>query len=246
MRIAVISDVHGNLEAFRTVLEDIKKKNIDRIYNLGDFVDYGADSEEVARIIMESDMESIIGNHEYPFIDATEINLFSPNALQSFRITKTSLSDEVISWIKQLPKVKIYNNCRFVHGLPPDSVNKYLTYQSKYELMNRFRQMEEQIAFIGHTHIQKVVKYNKKEMSISIVSLHNKPLNLSNEFKYIVNVGSIGQPRSSNKQAKYVIYDKNKNLLEGIFLDYDIDTAVEKIQKAGYPDFNARILKPGE
>ncbi|HMA61728.1 MAG TPA: metallophosphoesterase family protein, partial [bacterium] len=71
MRIAVISDIHGNMEAFLAALADIAEQNVDKIYNLGDFIDYGADSEQVARKIMDSDIETIIGNHEYPFFDPT-------------------------------------------------------------------------------------------------------------------------------------------------------------------------------
>ena len=242
MRIALISDIHGNLEAFRAVLADIDKQNIDKIYNLGDFIDYGADSEEIARYIMNSEIESIIGNHEYPFIKPSEANQFTNKAYRSFQITKENLSEDIIAWIKDLPKVKIYKNIRFVHGMPPDSVDIYLTYQSKYELMNRFREMEEEIAFIGHTHIQKIVKFHKKNMNITVSGFSTKPVKLDKKHKYIVNVGSIGQPRSSNKRAKYVIYDLESHTLHNRQLDYDAEKAAEKIRKAGYPDSNASIL----
>ena len=243
MRIAVISDIHGNMEAFLAALADIAEQNVDKIYNLGDFIDYGADSEQVARKIMDSDIETIIGNHEYPFFDPTLVNNFSPTAYQSFQITKKMLSDEVIAWIKSLPKVKIFRSCRFVHGMPPDSVDIYLSYQSKYELLNRMLEMEEKIAFIGHTHIQKVVKFNKKDMNISLTGFHNHKFKLDDKHKYIINAGSIGQPRSSNKKAKYVIYDLEEQIITTRYLDYDVDAAVKKIKDAGYPDRNARILK---
>ena len=242
MRIAVISDIHGNLEAFKAVLADIEEQNIDKIINLGDFIDYGADSEQVARIIKDKGIETIIGNHEYPLIKTGEINRFGLNALQSFEITKDNLSDEIITWIKNLPKIIVYKGCRFVHGMPPDSVNQYLTYQSKYELVNRFLAMNEKIAFIGHTHLQKIVTFTKSDMGISISSLRKGPVKIDDEHKYIVNVGSIGQPRSSNKKAKYVIYDMDERLLQSRYLDYDVNTAVEKIRKAGYPESNANIL----
>lgn len=242
MRIAIISDIHGNLEAFERVLADIEKQNVDKIFNLGDFIDYGADSEQVAKIIMASDIESIIGNHEYPFIKSMEINRFGLNALQSFEITRENLSDEIVSWIKKLPKIIVYKGCRFVHGMPPDSVNQYLTYQSKYELVNRFLEMNEKIAFIGHTHLQKLVKFNKKDMSISISGIPDKLIKLDNKHKYIVNVGSVGQPRSNNKQSKYVIYDRKENTLQSRKLDYDVAKTVEKIRNSGYPESNADIL----
>lgn len=243
MRIAVISDIHGNMEAFQAALDDIAEHNVDKIYNLGDFIDYGADSEQVARKIMNSDIETIIGNHEYPFFDPTLVNNFSPTAYQSFQITKKMLSEEVITWIKSLTKVKIFRNCRFVHGMPPDSVDTYLSYQSKYELLNRMLEMDEKIAFIGHTHIQKVVKFNKKDMNIFLTGFRDHKVKLDDKHKYIINAGSIGQPRSSNKKAKYVIYDLDDQIVTTRYLDYDVDTAVKKIKDAGYPDRNARILK---
>jgi len=246
MKLAILSDIHGNLEAFRAVLTDVGNQDVDEILNLGDFIDYGPNSNEVSQIIRNSAIKTIIGNHEYIFFDPEEINRFSHNAAVSFKITRENLPRKFVSWIKSLPKIKILNNrtIRCVHGMPPNSVHEYLSYQSQYRLLNIFRELEERIVFVGHTHIQDLIKFNESDQKPVRVRLGKEKYKLEENTKYIVNGGSVGQPREKNKQAKYIIYDTEKELLIPRFVDYEIGKTVAKIRNSDYPDKNADILLP--
>lgn len=233
MRVAVISDIHGNLEAFEQVLIDIGRSNIDSTVCLGDNIGYGPEPEQVVSMIKAHNIPSVIGNHELALIEPSYLSLFNPLARRSLLKTMELLSEETIHFISGLEPFLIRYECRFVHGFPPDSATMYLFQISEDELLFMFKQMKEKICFLGHTHRLGIIDFNGQ--MVSRVSLTNNIISLNRNHKYIVNTGSVGQPRDGDNCAKYVIWDSSKYNIEIKFIPYDIVSVVNKIITTGFP-----------
>jgi len=240
MRLAVISDIHGNLEAFQEVLRDIDAQQPDRIISLGDFIDYGPNSNEVTHELIHHFIPSILGNHEYALINDHILHSFSKIAYDSMQITKSLLSDIVIDYIKTLPLFLIIENIRFVHGIPPDSALEYISQFPTPILSYIFESFPEKIAFVGHTHTLGLYTYDGDSVTFS--PIHEGDMTLDPAKRYIINAGSVGQPREPDRRAKYVIFDSNKNVLRIRCLEYDPTETIRKIRQCGYPKLNVNRL----
>ncbi|HAY38520.1 MAG TPA: metallophosphoesterase [Desulfobacteraceae bacterium] len=233
MRMAVISDIHGNLEAFKQVLMDIGKSDIDDMICLGDNIGYGPEPEQVVAMIKNHNIQTVMGNHELAVLDQNYLSLFNPLARKSLLRTTKLLSEETINFISGLEPFLSRYECRFVHGFPPDSASIYLFQVSEDELLLTFKQMKERICFLGHTHRLEIIDFNGE--IVTHASLTNSITTLNRDHKYIINIGSVGQPRDGNNSAKYVIWDSLNDTIEVKFIPYDIVSVIEKIIAAGLP-----------
>lgn len=241
MRVAIISDIHGNLDAFRQVLNDIEASGIDAVVCLGDNVGYGPEPEQVIRQVRNRNIPCVMGNHEQAVSDCRHLDWFNPAARKSLQKTMPLLSKDSINFIRGLKSSLVIYQSRFVHGFPPDSMYTYLFQASKDTLKQTFREMKERLCFVGHTHKLKLIGFDGK------VSQHIRlQKGIVNHFhkdkKYIVNVGSVGQPRDGNNNAKYVIWNTSEDSLEVRFVPYDIAAVVSKIMAAGLPKVHAARL----
>ena len=233
MRLAVISDIHANLEAFRQVLIDIGKSNIDNMICLGDNIGYGPDPEQVVAMIKAHNIQTVMGNHELAVIDKNYLSLFNPLARKSLLKTIDLLSEETMNFISGLEPFLIQYECRFVHGFPPNSATMYLFQVSEDELLLTFKKMAERICFLGHTHRLEIIDFDGQ--IVSHTPLYRRIISLDRDHQYIINIGSVGQPRDGNSCAKYVIWDSLNNTIEVKFIPYDIASVVNKIIEAGLP-----------
>ena len=233
MRIAVISDIHANLEAFKQVLADIGRSNIDRVVCLGDNIGYGPEPDQVITLIRDRNIPSVIGNHELAVTDQNYLDWFNPLARWSLLKTIELLSEKTINFISGLKPFLVQYGCRFVHGFPPDSATTYLFEVSEDELQLTFNNMNERICFIGHTHRLEIIDFNGQ--LITRTPLTKNMINLNKEHQYIINIGSVGQPRDGNNNAKYVIWDTSSCNIEVKFIPYNYNTVVNKIITAGLP-----------
>lgn len=241
MRIAVISDIHGNLDAFEAVLTDIERSDIDHVISLGDNIGYGPESEEVVRRIMERQIPSVLGNHEKVIPDPEFLDWFNPMIQESMEKILGQLSEESIAFIRAMEPSLARWNSRFVHGFPPESTSTYLFQVSEAEIWNAMKAYPERLCFVGHTHELQLVSTDGER--IEYPHFGRGVTRLNADTRYIVNVGSVGQPRDGDNRAKYVIRDVGENTLEVRFVPYDIEAVVQKILKAGLPEFNAYRLR---
>ncbi len=240
MRIAILSDIHGNLEALQKVLADVDASKVDEIACLGDCIGYGPDPEAVIAEILKRRIPTIIGNHEMAVCDATHLQWFNPMARRSLETTLTMLSADSIAYIKQLPYSLVTHGCRCVHGFPPDSAQQYLFQKSTHELKQAFAAMVEPICFIGHTHDLEIIRHDGRNLKRG--PLREGITHLVPGDRYLINVGSVGQPRDGTNHAKYVILDKDRAHVETRFIPYDIRLTAARIKAAGLPETHARRL----
>jgi putative phosphoesterase len=240
MKIAVISDIHGNIEALREVLADIERLGADSIISLGDNIGYGPDPEEVSQFIRSNNIPSVMGNHEQGIVRPEFLKWFNESARRSIVLTEELISDETRDWVCGLPASLVFQGGLFVHGFPPDSITKYLFEVNDSDLELLFEQMDQQICFVGHTHTLELITYEDG------LVVHSAPgqqkIVLGGQEKYILNAGSVGQPRDGNNNAKYVLWDTAENSVEIRFVPYDIATTAEKIISLGFPQINATRL----
>jgi predicted phosphodiesterase len=241
MRVAIISDIHGNLDAFEQVLDDIDHSDIDAVVCLGDNVGYGPEPEQVIRQVRKRNIPCVMGNHERAVSDCTHLDRFNPTARKSLQKTMTMLSEESFNYIRKMKSSLVIYQSRFVHGFPPDSTDTYLFQVADDILDQTFRKMRERLCFVGHTHELGLIGFDGK-VSQHLALKKGIVKQLHQDIKYIVNVGSVGQPRDGNNNAKYVIWNTSEDSLEVRFVPYDIAAVVGKIIAAGLPKVHSDRL----
>jgi len=240
MKVAVISDTHGNFDAFQEVLADIDKSKVDRIISLGDNIGYGPEPDRVIQKIMVRDIPSVQGNHELAIKDEEYLNWFNPVARKSLVKTRDLLSESSVKFIAQLEPFLTADDCRYVHGFPPDSPLIYMFQASESHKKQIFKEIPQRLSFIGHTHTLEMIGFDGKSMEYS--ELPRGLTNLAADKKYILNIGSVGQPRDTSNEAKYVIWDSLADTIDVRYISYDIAAVVQKIKDAGLPENHAKRL----
>jgi diadenosine tetraphosphatase ApaH/serine/threonine PP2A family protein phosphatase len=240
MRLAVLSDIHANLEAFEQVLSDIDQNAIDAIVSLGDNIGYGPDPNAVIALLQERRIPSVLGNHELAVISARSLDWFNPLARRSLRWTIDRLSSQSREFVSRLPAALVLHGCRFVHGFPPRAITTYLFQVSPQRILRACQRLSVALCFIGHTHDLEHVEYDGQ--GVSRHPLREGSIRLCLENRHILNIGAVGQPRDGDNRAKYVIWDDQTRILEVRFVAYDVDAVIRKIRAAGLPEVNATRL----
>lgn len=240
MRLAVLSDIHGNMQAFCSVLADIDRTGVDRIVSLGDNIGYGAESEQVMALIRERSIPSILGNHELAVKSPRFYRWFNPLVRSTLETTFSGLSERTVEQIRGMELFRVQWGCRFVHGFPPRSPLLYLHQTSARKIRRAFERIDERLCFIGHTHDLALIGVTGEAAAHLPFTRGRFPLD--DDRKYLVNVGAVGQPRDGDSRAKYVIWDSDRASVEVRFVGYDIEAAARKILDAGFPEsFAARL-----
>jgi len=232
---AIISDIHGNLEALNRVLEYLQEKGITGIYCLGDVVGYGPNPNECVELVKDNCKVVLMGNHDYAAIGLANIEYFNEYAKISTYWTQDILSEENLKYLKSLPFTFTNDRYHLVHASPknPSSWDYVL---SVNDAKQQIREFDQNICFIGHSHVPVIFSdsdyYRKKNFLFT------------KDQKYLVNVGSIGQPRDGDPRTCFVLYDDEQNSVEYVRLDYEIQKSYNKIINVGLPVFLAeRLLK---
>jgi len=233
MRYGIFSDIHSNLEALDAVIKAYKKEKIDKYLCIGDVVGYASNPRECISIIKALAMITVAGNHDWASVNLFSIDYFNPHAKEAILWTRRNLDDSDRNLLESLKLIYKNEDLTLVHGTldNPGDFN-YMT--DSYIAQDSFRLLETNICFVGHTHVAGTFIKDKFER---IDYRQDNSMAISPENKYIVNVGSIGQPRDGNPQASYCIYDSGKKEVQIKRIDYDIETTRKKIIDAGLPRF---------
>lgn len=243
MRLAVLSDIHGNLHALRAVLTDLAGQDVQSVVNLGDVIGYGPDPEDCVALVRELAIPTVCGNHEHAMLRPSHKRWFNTTARLAVDVTETLISDASRAWFHTLPKAIVRDGCRFVHGYPPENMHLYLFNIMDDRLTVTFETMAERICFVGHTHDLLWAEWDghgvrRGELSPGV-------MDLDPQRSYILNVGSVGQPRDEvDARAKYALYDADAGTLEIRCVDYDRVAVAARIRERGIPEtYAARLLR---
>ena len=204
---------------------------------------YGPDPNAVMEIIAERNIQSVIGNHEMVIVSPSFLATFNPVAQKAAGHTRENLLPEFKRLIEGWPKSLIVENLLFVHGSPPDSPFVYLFQLSDVILKRKMRAMDQWICFVGHTHELGLIILDNND-TLTHQELGQGEILLDRRKKYIVNAGSVGQPRDENPCAKALVFDTETRRLEVLFVPYDYHTTAMKIRKTAIPEVYAdKLLK---
>ena len=233
MRYGIFADIHSNLEALEKVLDAYKNESIDQYLCLGDVVGYAANPVECIEKIESLAIVAIAGNHDWAAVNLFSIDYFNPLAREAIFWTKRNLDDKSRCFLESLKLTYKNEALTLVHGTlnNPQDFN-YMA--DGYSAEETFRLLETNICFIGHTHVAGIFTKDKDDR---ILYREDNELEIVAGNKYIINVGSVGQPRDGNSAAVYCIYDTEKKEVQIKRIDYDIGTARKKIVDAGLPEF---------
>ncbi len=241
MKYAIISDIHANLAALQKVLQRIDECECDKIVCLGDIVGYGPFPNECCDIIQQKADICVVGNHDHAAIGRTSTEYFNKFAKSAMWWTIDELTAEHKAFLKSLPENAEENDLLFVHAAPiePLSWNYIL---SLYDAEDNFHAFDLKACFIGHSHKPVVYSYEDGEFP------SNEPgprLKLFDGFRYIVNVGSVGQPRDNNPQPCFGIYDTTSGLFQFERVVYDVRETQAAMEEKKLPTFLIERLTLG-
>jgi diadenosine tetraphosphatase ApaH/serine/threonine PP2A family protein phosphatase len=241
MKWAILSDIHGNLEAFRAVIQDLREQGAGKIAFLGDVVGYGADPNECLALLRELSETAVAGNHDHGSVGLTNIDGFNPAARAAILWTRERLLRENVAYLRRLPLMQQKEGITLVHATPnePAEWNYLFTFP---EAQKGFHALSGDLAFFGHSHRPLILA---QEANGEVRVLNHEKASLKEGIRYMINVGSVGQPRDGNPRAAYGLYDAaaKKYVLRRV--PYDIQAAHEKIIQAGLPPFLAQRLLKG-
>ncbi len=239
----ILSDIHANLEALEAVLADAEGR-YDRIYCLGDLVGYGADPNKILEWVQQSGFPVVRGNHDRACAGLDDLDGYNPAARASAIWTRRALTVPNRLFLEKLPRgpMRIEESGAafdLSHGSPVDE-DEYLLNAGEVRALRPY--LETQVTFFGHTHVQGgflLAAGGAQRLATGPV-LETEP-----DYLYLVNPGSVGQPRDGDPRAAYALYWPKERRVEYRRVDYDIATAAMKIRVAGLPDVLAQRLTRG-
>lgn len=222
MRIAILSDIHSNLPAIRSVFSSIEAMKVDEIYCLGDIVGYGPFPNECIEMVRKHCTFVTAGNHDYGLVGKTNLDLFNKPGKKVLLWTRKIITDQNFEYLQNLQLMCTRNDLTFVHSSP--SIPDAWTYVfSIAQAKAAFLDLHTSICFFGHTHFPIIIGED------STVNQFKKGT------RSLINVGSVGQPRDGNTMAAYGIFDSAEYSYSMIRVGYDVQKTVNAMSEAGLP-----------
>lgn len=242
MRYIIISDIHGNIEALKSVLTIADEHPDAHIVSLGDIVGYGADPGACLSIVQGIARISLAGNHDHAAVGLTDIRYFNTYAREAVLWTSGQLTENERGYLRGLPLFKRAEGAYFLVHSSPDSPEEWRYIITLSDAQESFPAFEEPLCFVGHSHSPMVFGIAPNGRCHRE---YRETISLKEGYRYIVNVGSVGQPRDGDWRACIVVYDDQAKTIEYKRLEYDLPSAQKKIIDAGLPSFLARRLQQG-
>jgi len=229
MKLAVISDIHSNIFAFKEVLKKILEMVVDEIWCCGDIIGYYPFPNECIDLIKKHKIQSVLGNHDWATItgDTTGFGFYGREGV---KINKSKITKDNVRFLKDLPKNLMFvrDNISFyiTHGSPRDNLFEYIFEYTSNDVFNKIvKDIKSDIILLGHTHV-----FMEKNVG----------------DKKFLNPGSVGQPRDSNPDASFLIFNTGNMKCECYRVSYDIDAMTDAIKKNGLSIYLAKRLYSGD
>ena len=242
MRYGLISDIHGNLEALEAVLKELDKLAVDEILCLGDIIGYGPDPEQCVQRVREHAKIILAGNHDFAPIGMVDTTYFNPYAKKAVTWTGEHINQSVRQFLKERPLKADVDDFTIVHATPADP-NAWDYILSVDDAIANFPHFQTQVCFIGHSHVPIIIHQEKANRAR--VQRETK-LTLEEGHRYIINIGSVGQPRDFDPRAAFAVFDTEKRTYELHRAPYPVGITQRKILERGLPPFLAERLALGQ
>lgn len=240
MRYGIFSDVHSNLEALEAVLSLLRKEGAEEYLCVGDIVGYGADPGECIERIQALKGRGVGGNHDWACVERFPVEEFNPFAREAIVWTKSVLGKEPLRFLESLQSLCVFGEMTLVHGSldDPEEFRYIFDVESASPTLAL---LQTKICFVGHSHLPMIFSRGSE----GVIQAHHGKVKLEKNRHYLVNVGSVGQPRDGDPRASCAIFDSETSFVEIRRLPYDIASAQKKIIGAGLPPFLAARLSEG-
>lgn len=245
MRYLVLSDIHSNREALEAVLKSVRRKRFDKVAFLGDLVGYGANPNQAVDLLRGlRPLAAIRGNHDKVCAGIENGEMFNRIALEAAMWTRKKLTRANLQWLKALPRgpLAVEDGVGLAHGTPLDE-DAYIF--GEIEALNVFRRTDFQVCFFGHSHFPVIFELSPDAITTILTVPPSFRYKLRPGMRYLINPGSIGQPRDRDPRAAYMTYDSDKKVVRWHRVAYPVDRAQQRILKAGLPKLLADRLAIG-
>jgi len=231
MRYLLLSDIHSNLPALEAVLAEVDLAYIDEVLCLGDLVGYGPHPNECIARLRELPLRCVAGNHDWAAIGKMDTDEFNPAAREACQWTAKELTAENRAYLESLPEVFVQDNYTLVHGSLRAPIWEYVTHplvaQRTFQLLNT------QICFHGHTHVPVVFREEGSHPQAYILPSEQRiTLDMN---RYMINTGSVGQPRDGDPRASYLLFDSREATIEYRRVDYPVEETQRSMKEKGLP-----------
>jgi diadenosine tetraphosphatase ApaH/serine/threonine PP2A family protein phosphatase len=239
MRIGIFSDTHANLEALKAVLAAYERERIDRYVCLGDTVGYGGNPNECCDLVRNLVAFTILGNHDAAVAGRMDYSYYYDAARQALDLHANMLSPENMAWLRSLPYDKREERLRFCHGSPInlEEFEYIFSLEQAARCLPIWPELGD-VTFIGHSHLCKAFALTEND-AFEVVA---QKFVIRKNHRYIVSVGSVGQPRDYDPRASYTIFDTDEQTFEFRRVEYDIESAARKIASLDLePNFANRL-----
>ena len=242
MRALIVGDVHSNMEAFQSVIDDGKDRGgFDQIWSLGDLVGYGPDPAACIDLLRRYDHRAVAGNHDLASIGKLSLEAFNPHAAEANRWTSTQLSEEQAAYLGELPLKLEIDEFTAVHGSPRDPIWEYVV--SVSAAVASFMHFDSYWCLVGHSHVPFLCR-PAEDGAVFLDFPEDTDVRLGTN-RLIINPGGVGQPRDGDPRASYAIYDSDRDLVVHHRVEYDIRATQEKMRIHGLPEFLINRLAEG-
>ncbi len=226
MRIAIISDIHSNVEALTEVMKVIDHQKVDRLVSLGDVVGYGASPNPCCEMVRQNAEVTLLGNHDAAVAGRMDYSFYYDAARHALDWSANVITEENLGWLRSLPYTYRIGDVGFSHGSPiePRSYEYIFALEQARELMPHAVDLPE-VTFIGHSHLCKAFAIGNGEVNDVVA----QKFGIRKGYKYIISVGSVGQPRDYDNRACFVICDTDARTVEYLRVEYDIEASAQRI-----------------
>jgi predicted phosphodiesterase len=242
----ILTDMHGNAEALQAVLRRVRRKRFDATLVLGDLVGYGAGPNQIVDAIRElpGRVFRVRGNHDKVASGIEDGANFNHAALTAALWTKEHLNPTNLRFVRELEKgpTRVDDDFWICHGSPIDEDQYVLSIFDAWEIFTRFTG---ELVFFGHTHIPSLFVAKGSETKVALLRGPSGSIRLEPGSRYLINPGSIGQPRDRDPKAAYMTFDSERRVVRWYRVDYPIERAQQRILKAGLPKVLADRLALG-
>ena len=227
MRIGILSDIHSNLEALTESVAALERHRPDRVVCLGDVVGYGASVNECCELVRKVSGVTLLGNHDAAVSGRMDYSFYYDAARHALDWTASRIDPDHLEWLRTLPYAHVEDGITFSHGNPvaPEAYEYVFAMEQARELLPHLGGLAD-VSFIGHSHLCKTFALHPGGDVNEVVA--NK-FGLRRGYKYVISVGSVGQPRDCDNRACFVVYDTEERTVEFVRVRYDIEASAQKI-----------------